>query len=204
MTSETLTPSEDESAPEGPAQRILKAAFSAFIAYGYRRTSMEDIAQKAGMSRPALYLHFRNKEAVLRSLVAFYFRSAQARVAKALAVEGPPAQVLKAALAAFDGEEIELLLQSPHGGELLDTKASVCADVVAAGMRDIESLFADWIAAAQRKNAVSTQGLSGDPAAIARLLVSAKAGIKEQAPGVTTYLEQRDSLAEVFGKALSA
>ena len=51
---------------------ILTAAWAAFASYGYRKTSMDDIAKGAGMSRPALYMHFKNKEDILRSLVAKY------------------------------------------------------------------------------------------------------------------------------------
>ena len=40
---------------------ILKSAFQAFATYGFKKTSMDDIAKGAGMSRPAVYLHFKNK-----------------------------------------------------------------------------------------------------------------------------------------------
>ena len=32
-----------------------------FLAYGFARTTMDDIARAADMSRPALYLLFKNK-----------------------------------------------------------------------------------------------------------------------------------------------
>ena len=49
-------------------ERILGAAFVRFARYGFRRTSMEDIAGEAGVSRAALYLQFRNKEEIFKSL----------------------------------------------------------------------------------------------------------------------------------------
>jgi AcrR family transcriptional regulator len=61
-------------------QAILKAAFDAFCSYGFRRTSMEDIARGANMSRAALYLHYRNKEDIFRSLAQFYYDDAVAQV----------------------------------------------------------------------------------------------------------------------------
>ncbi|MDX6430040.1 MAG: hypothetical protein QOE54_2406 [Streptosporangiaceae bacterium] len=48
--------------------QILSAALGVFGRYGYRRTSMELLAQSAGVSRPALYLHFRGKEDVFRAM----------------------------------------------------------------------------------------------------------------------------------------
>lgn len=50
--------------------QILTAALGVFGRYGYRRTSMELIAQTAGISRPALYQHFKGKEHVFRAMGA--------------------------------------------------------------------------------------------------------------------------------------
>ncbi|GAA4575724.1 TetR/AcrR family transcriptional regulator [Planotetraspora kaengkrachanensis] len=47
---------------------IVSAALAVFGRYGYRRTSMELIAQAAGMSRPALYQVFTGKEDVFRAV----------------------------------------------------------------------------------------------------------------------------------------
>ena len=59
-----LLPSADEK-----SARILNAALSVFALYGYRRASMEDIAKAAGMSRAAIYQHFRNKEDIHHTLI---------------------------------------------------------------------------------------------------------------------------------------
>ena len=48
---------------------ILKASFEVFITYGFRKTSMDDIARAAGMSRPALYQFFKNKDDLIRSIL---------------------------------------------------------------------------------------------------------------------------------------
>lgn len=50
--------------------RLLEAAKTVFARSGFRRASMADIAAEAGVSRPALYLWFRSKEDVRRSLSA--------------------------------------------------------------------------------------------------------------------------------------
>jgi len=48
---------------------ILAAAVELFRNHGFAGTSMQNIATAAGISRPALYYHFKNKEEILRSLV---------------------------------------------------------------------------------------------------------------------------------------
>lgn len=54
----------EKEAPGNPRRReaVLDAALLTFARYGYRKTSMEDVAQAASISRPGLYIHFSNKE----------------------------------------------------------------------------------------------------------------------------------------------
>src|SRR5258708_23382447 len=41
---------------------VLEAAVGVFARYGYRKTSMDEVARAAGVSRQGLYLQFANKE----------------------------------------------------------------------------------------------------------------------------------------------
>lgn len=45
-------------------QSIITAALECFLQYGYEKTTLEDIATRAGLSRTLLYLQFRNKEEI--------------------------------------------------------------------------------------------------------------------------------------------
>ena len=47
---------------------ILDAALYCFLNFGYSKTSMDDVAKKAGISRPLIYLKFKNKEDLLLAL----------------------------------------------------------------------------------------------------------------------------------------
>lgn len=47
---------------------ILDAALYCFLNFGYSKTSMDDVAKKAGLSRPLIYLKFKNKEDLLIGL----------------------------------------------------------------------------------------------------------------------------------------
>lgn len=49
-------------------QTILDAARAIFEAQGYYSTGLETVAKKAGVSRQAIYLHFKSKDALLRAL----------------------------------------------------------------------------------------------------------------------------------------
>jgi len=46
-------------------ERILRAAYACFERFGVAKTTIEDIAQGAGVSRPTVYKYFGGKEAIL-------------------------------------------------------------------------------------------------------------------------------------------
>ena len=50
-------------------QRILDAAAELFIHYGFDKTTVSDIANEAGVSKGAIYLHFKSKDDLLGNLL---------------------------------------------------------------------------------------------------------------------------------------
>jgi len=48
--------------------RLLDAALAEFTAYGLRRTSMENVAERAGLARSTLYRRFSNKQELVRAV----------------------------------------------------------------------------------------------------------------------------------------
>ncbi len=60
----------DLSIPESDRRRrVLEVALAVFARHGFRKTSMEDVARAADISRQGLYLHFRDKEALFRAAI---------------------------------------------------------------------------------------------------------------------------------------
>ncbi len=51
-------------------ERILAAATEHFTAYGYRKTSIEDVARAAGVAKGTVYLYYRSKPELLFHAVA--------------------------------------------------------------------------------------------------------------------------------------
>jgi AcrR family transcriptional regulator len=47
---------------------IQRVALRLFTAHGYENTSMREISEELGLTKPALYYHFDSKEAIVRSL----------------------------------------------------------------------------------------------------------------------------------------
>lgn len=54
---------------EARAQRILDAASSLILRYGYHKTTIDDIAREAGVGKGTLYLHWKTREALFTALI---------------------------------------------------------------------------------------------------------------------------------------
>jgi AcrR family transcriptional regulator len=113
------------SAPEN----ILAAAFTCFSRYGYRRVSLEQIAQEAGVSRAALYLHFTNKEDIFRALSRQVHERTQQAAEAAAATSGRVEERIAALLDAKYVKFYEIIHDSPHVSELLEERNRLCGDV---------------------------------------------------------------------------
>src|ERR1700753_66169 len=53
--------------------RIQKIALELFAEQGYERTSLREIAERLGVTKAALYYHFKSKEDIVRSFPEHYF-----------------------------------------------------------------------------------------------------------------------------------
>jgi TetR/AcrR family acrAB operon transcriptional repressor len=50
-------------------KRILRAASDLIVRYGYDKTTVDEIAREAGVSKGAIYLHFKSKEDLFEALI---------------------------------------------------------------------------------------------------------------------------------------
>src|SRR5271169_6023225 len=61
--------------------RIQQVALELFAEQGYDKTSLREIAGRLGVTKAALYYHFKSKEDIVRSLVEDYFGHIDALIA---------------------------------------------------------------------------------------------------------------------------
>ena len=105
-----------------PRDRILDAAMTVFRRHGFRRSSIEQAAEAAGLTRQALYHHFKSKEALFRAVIEHVHESAlAAETAAVTAAEKAGrglADILIAGLTARLKQFIASFEGSPHVEEL--------------------------------------------------------------------------------------
>lgn len=178
-------------------EQILSAAFEAFATYGFRKTSMDDIARLAGMSRSALYLSYANKEDILQSLARTLLARTLAEVKAVLEADaGTTEEVLAAAFIAKDGEIMEAVLNTPHAREVVETGFTATTRIVAEAEASMRDLLATWLA----RRSVPAE--LGTPQDIATSIVSALHGLKATSPDFASYREGQHRLARIFALAL--
>lgn len=172
---------------------ILAASMEVCARYGFRKASMEDIARMAGMSRPALYQYYPNKEAIFRAGVEAMFRGKIAGLTLSLQAPGDPTEVLTAAVLKDLGAMMQGVLNSPHGEEILHASKSVAQDVIEACSAEIIDLLAAFFA---RHGAA-------DPRGLAVTFDVAKVGLAEGVESYEAYQDRLRHLSRAFGALLT-
>src|SRR5581483_596392 len=120
-------------ARQPPQDRILDAAMRVFRRHGFRRSSIEQAADEAGLTRQALYHHFPSKEALFRAgLERLYEKALAAEAAAAKAAEDSGASladILIAEIGARLGTLFAALEGSPHLEELFSEHLAHARDL---------------------------------------------------------------------------
>ena len=70
-------------------KQILDAALQCFLQFGYSKTSMDDVARKANLSRPLIYLKFKSKQDLFWGLYVDFVEGALEQAEFVLTAELP-------------------------------------------------------------------------------------------------------------------
>ncbi len=169
------------------SERVLDASLKCFKQYGFKRTSMEDIAKASDMSRPALYLLFKNKTDIFRSLSqAFHAKTLQAAQIY-LDADTDFKTRLSNAMTARMAPLYALAHESVHGPELFDVNQSTSGDLNTQADADFLHMLTEAL-----QNELSagriTNGSNGLVAReLAQLLLASAIGLKSFAFSTQDY-----------------
>ncbi|MDU9002614.1 TetR/AcrR family transcriptional regulator [Sedimentitalea todarodis] len=180
---------------------ILQSALRVFATYGFRKTSMNDIANGAGMSRPAVYQHYKNKDEIFRRLTQIYYDQAADALATVFSAHRPVTETLHHAFDAQVGDMVEALLASPHGMELLDTGERTAADIKQTGEDRLRVLYADWLKQQAEHGRID---LPDTPEQVADVILVALKGLKTTVSSVPQLRARLAAFASLIGRGLEA
>ena len=104
----------------------IKNVLTAFAQYGFRKTSMEDLARASGLSRQTLYKRFGSKEAVRDwALGSFCEDMLERSLAELTEDHSDPKRKIANVFDRWAGDQVELVTHAPHGAELLEMAAEM-------------------------------------------------------------------------------
>ena len=181
-----------ETTPGDAARRsdVLDAALRTFTRFGYRKTSMDDVAKEAQISRPGLYFLFSSKSGLFREAAE---RGVELDLAAAeAAIEAPGRPVAESIAAAFDAWAGRYIGPIHDTATLIADNPDLLGPVALSG----SARFGVLLAAALEKTA-----LAGSASMAARTLISLSIGIKLQSK---TREEYRSRLSDALSLLLPA
>ena len=122
--------------------QLLRAAQDVFVAQGFHAAAMDDIADRAGVSKPVLYQHFPGKRELYLALLEEQVDELTERVRQAMAATEDNQARVDAAVGAYfdfidaDGEAFRLVFESDLRNDaevrrIADRGSRACTEAIA-------------------------------------------------------------------------
>ena len=153
---------EKPAAPEGLRAKILGEATRMFADLGFERTSIRERAGRCDCTKPALYYHFRNKDAVYLEALSLQRTRVLADMEQAVTSQGSLRQRLHDGIqrlydyARVDPDGLRMLHRAPFCGDSLPEAAEQqLSGLREMHMRTLETIFEQGVAAGELNGSVS-------------------------------------------------
>src|SRR6266550_3624834 len=141
---------------------IVLAGLKLFTQYGYRKTSIDDIAQAAQVAKRTVYLHFENKAAVFLAILEYLGGQVRERCSAAESKGGTAVDRLTGLLDAYFGMGFELFSKSEHMPELEETFSKLARSRIGDLNVEFEDRLAKFLRSLERSGEIGRppQGLT--------------------------------------------
>lgn len=167
----------EETSQDSRRAHVLASASKVFLAYGFAKATMDDIARAAEMSRPAVYLHFKNKTEIYRSIASDMLTLSSEHAKSALDAPGPFAARMERAVDVAIVSMIASFSLTPHGAEFLDMKSNL-SDLIGNWRGLLLDHLSLAIAAEAERNGVDLSARGFTAGLLAEALLDRLDGIK--------------------------
>jgi AcrR family transcriptional regulator len=163
------------------ANAIVLAGLRLFTQYGYRKTSIDDIAQSAQVAKRTVYLHFENKAAVFLAILEYLGDQVRQRCAAAELAGGTAVDRLTGLFDAYFGMGFELFSKSEHMPELEETFSKLARSRIGDLNTEYETRLAAFLRSLEKTGEIGgpPQGLKVEE--IVSILIQAAEGAKHDA-----------------------
>jgi AcrR family transcriptional regulator len=122
-------------------RQLFEVALSLFAEHGYASTTMDDIAEAAGVTKPLVYQHFESKRALYLELMDVFSKELVTGIVKATAEAEGPRQQVELGFAAY----FELMVANERAFRLLYGRDAPDDPELGAALRRVEETIAQAI-----------------------------------------------------------
>jgi AcrR family transcriptional regulator len=122
-------------------RQLVEVALELFAHRGYRATTMDDIAEAAGVTKPLLYQHFSSKRALYLELVDAIAHDLLRAIERAVAEADGPRQQVELGFAAY----FRLVVSHESAFRLLYGRDHADDDELGRALRTVEDAIAEAI-----------------------------------------------------------
>jgi AcrR family transcriptional regulator len=122
-------------------RQLFEVALALFAEHGYPSTTMDDIAEAAGVTKPLVYQHFDSKRALYLELMDVFSGELVTRIVKATATAEGPRQQVELGFAAY----FELMVDNEQAFRLLYGRDAPDDPELGAALRRVEEVIAEAI-----------------------------------------------------------
>lgn len=152
-------------------QHVIEKAQEVFRRYGYARTTMADLATAAGLSRPALYLIFPNKQEVFNATVKWVSDSSLQAIREEAREEWSLEKKLLHTLEMSVAQAYDRVKADPDAEDLLSFNYE--AHNIEPSLANLQGFLAELLL-----EAVNRSELTATPRDVARMLLASMRGFK--------------------------
>jgi AcrR family transcriptional regulator len=175
------------------ANAVVVAGLQLFTQYGYRKTSIDDIAQAAEVAKRTVYLHFENKAAVFLAILEYLGDQVRQRCTAVERAGGTAVDRLTGLLDAYFGMGFELFSKSEHMPELEETFSKLAQSRIGDLNTEYQERLARFLRSLEKTGEIGgpPQGLTVER--LVHIVIRAAEGVKHDAKlqGDRKTLERR-------------
>lgn len=122
-------------------RQLFAVALTLFAERGYRATTMDDVAEAAGVTKPLLYQHFSSKRALYLELVDSVAKDLLGEIGRATAAAQGPRQQVEMGFAAY----FRLVVTHEAAFRLLHERNDTEDEELGGGLRQVQDAIAEAI-----------------------------------------------------------
>lgn len=187
--------------PSDKRSNVLRVATMLFSRYGFRKTSIDQIAKEAGVAKPTLYAYFESKDALFGAVCQFVGEYMLAEAAAAAESDQALEARVSGVLSAKFTRTFELVDSSPHAQELINVQQRAAQQSIAEADARFIALLTGMLDAAAASGELDLGALGLDAPTLAARLMQLGHGAAFRVSSVEQHKANLDALVSLMLKA---